>query len=87
MSASERAAFDAGFQFGRISVSGLLTFEQACRYVSLSAPQFRELVRSGAVPYGAGGASMRAWRFSRTALDAWAAGQLPPTISSLRNAG
>jgi excisionase family DNA binding protein len=78
MSESERAIFDAGLEFGRISISGLLTFEQACRYVDLSPPQFRALVRRGEIPYGAGGASPRAWRFSRAALDAWAAGHLLP---------
>lgn len=78
MTPDERAIFDAAFQLGRISSSGLLTFEQACRYVDLSAPMFRALVERGEVPYGAGGVSTRAWRFSRTALDDWAAGRLPP---------
>ncbi len=79
----ERAIFDAGLELGRISVSGLLTFDQACRYVALSPPQFRALVRRGDIPYGAGGVSSRAWRFSRSALDAWAAGRQPgaPSVS------
>lgn len=52
----------------------VLNLQEAARYLRLSEPAFRDLLKKGEIPYRKAG---RVYRFSTKALDAWLEGGTP----------